>query len=246
MSEQRTVLVTGASRGIGRAIAEQFAKAGHRVIGTATGESGLEAIRRALAPFGDCHAGLQLNVTAPESVSAFFATLGAADLSPQIVVNNAGITRDNLLLRMKDEEWREVIDANLTSIFTLCRHFIRPMIKARHGRIVNVTSVVGVAGNAGQANYAAAKAGIIGFTKSLALEVANRGITVNAVAPGMIDTDMTRALTEAQREHTLARIPAGRFGTVEEIAATVAFLASDGAAYITGETINVNGGMYMA
>jgi 3-oxoacyl-[acyl-carrier protein] reductase len=240
MSEQRTVLVTGASRGIGKAIAATFAKSGARVVGTATGESGLTAIR------GEGHEAFQLDVTSAESVSAFFAALAAAGLSPQIVVNNAGLTRDNLLLRMKDEEWREVVEANLTSIFTLCRHFIRPMIKARYGRIVNLTSVVGVAGNAGQANYAAAKAGIIGFTKSLALEVANRGITVNAVAPGMIDTDMTRALTDAQREHMLARIPAGRLGSVDEIAGTVQFLASDAAAYITGETINVNGGMYMA
>ncbi|MBI4695951.1 MAG: 3-oxoacyl-ACP reductase FabG [Gammaproteobacteria bacterium] len=240
MSEQRTVLVTGASRGIGKAIAAAFATSGARVVGTATGESGLAAIR------GEGHEAFQLDVTSAESVGAFFAALTAAELSPQIVVNNAGLTRDNLLLRMKDEEWREVVDANLTSIFTLCRHFIRPMIKARYGRIVNLTSVVGVAGNAGQANYAAAKAGIIGFTKSLALEVANRGITVNAVAPGMIDTDMTRALTDAQREHMLARIPAGRLGRVEEIAGTVQFLASDAAAYITGETVNVNGGMYMA
>ena len=246
MTERRTALVTGASRGIGRAIAESLASHGMQVIGTATTDAGAATIDASLKAFGSDHAGLQLEVTDAGSVQALFEALASRGLTPLVLVNNAGITRDNLLLRMKDEEWRQVIDANLGSVFTLCKHFVRGMIKARHGRIVNITSVVGAAGNAGQANYAAAKAGIVGFTKSLAQEVAARGVTVNAVAPGMIDTDMTRALTDAQRAAMLTRIPAARLGAAEEIAAAVAFLTSEQAGYITGETLHVNGGMYMA
>ncbi len=246
MAERRSAFVTGASRGIGRAIADTLAAQGLQVIGTSTTEAGAAALDAALKAHGPDHVGLRLDVTDPASVNACFETLAARELTPLVLVNNAGITRDNLLLRMKDEEWRQVIDANLGSIFTLSKHFVRAMIKARWGRIVNITSVVGAAGNAGQANYAAAKAGIIGFTKSLAQEVAARGVTVNAVAPGMVDTDMTRALTDAQREAMLARIPAGRLGNAAEIAAAVAFLAAEQAAYITGETLHVNGGMYMA
>ncbi len=243
---RRTALVTGASRGIGRAIAVALATQGARVVGTATGSTGLAAIAAALAPHGADHCALQVDLTDPASIERFQAALTDQGLTPDILVNNAGITRDNLLLRMKDDEWQQVIDANLTAVFRLSKHCIRSMLKARYGRIVNLTSVVGVSGNAGQTNYAAAKAGIIGFTKSLAQEVANRGVTVNAVAPGLIDTDMTRALGDAQREHLLARIPAGRFGQAAEIAAAVAFLASAQAAYITGETLHINGGMYMA
>ncbi len=246
MTERRTALVTGASRGIGRAIASALAAQGMQVIGTSTTDAGAAALHESLAGNGPGHVGLCLDVCVPASVHAFFETLTVRNLSPLVLVNNAGITRDNLLLRMKDEDWRQVIEANLTSIFTLSKHFVRAMIKARYGRIVNITSVVGAAGNAGQANYAAAKAGIIGFTKSLAQEVAARGVTINAVAPGMIDTDMSRALTDAQREGVLTRIPAGRLGTADEIAAAVGFLASEQAAYITGETLHVNGGMYMA
>ncbi len=246
MAERRSAFITGASRGIGRAIADALAAQGLQVIGTSTTEAGAAALDAALKAHGPDHVGLRLDVTDPASVNACFETLATRELTPLVLVNNAGITRDNLLLRMKDEEWRQVIDANLGSIFTLSKHFVRAMIKARWGRIVNITSVVGASGNAGQANYAAAKAGIIGFTKSLAQEIAARGVTVNAVAPGMIDTDMTRALTDAQREAMLARIPAGRLGNAAEIAAAVAFLASEQAAYITGETLHVNGGMYMA
>lgn len=246
MSERRIALVTGASRGIGQAIAAGLAAQGMRVLGTATTDAGAAAITESLASAGEGHLGLRLDVCDAASIEAFFGELATRELQPLVLVNNAGITRDNLLLRMKDDEWRQVIEANLTSIFTLSRHCVRAMIKARFGRIVNITSVVGASGNAGQANYAAAKAGIIGFTKSLAQEVAARGVTVNAVAPGMIDTDMTRALTDAQRESIVSRIPAGRLGSAEEIAAAVTFLASEQAAYITGETLHVNGGMYMA
>ena len=246
MPDRKVAVVTGASRGIGHAIAETLARQGFLVVGTATTPEGAEAITKRLQVLGEGHLGLALDVTSDASIGSFFETLTGLGLAPLVLVNNAGITRDNLLMRMKDEEWNAVLDANLSAVFKLCRTAIRGMLKARFGRIVNVTSVVGASGNAGQANYAAAKAGLIGFTKSLAQEVAARGITVNAVAPGMIDTDMTRALTEAQRAALLARIPAGRLGAADEIAAAVAFLASDGAAYITGETLHVNGGMYMA
>ena len=246
MSDRKVAVVTGASRGIGHAIAEALARQGFLVVGTATTPEGAEAITNRLQSLGEGHLGLALDVTSDSSIASFFETLGARTLTPLVLVNNAGITRDNLLMRMKDEEWNAVLEANLSAVFKLCRTAIRGMLKARYGRIINITSVVGASGNAGQANYAAAKAGLIGFTKSLAQEVAARGITVNAVAPGMIDTDMTRALTEAQRAALLERIPAGRLGAADEIAAAVGFLASDGAAYITGETLHVNGGMYMA
>ncbi len=246
MTERRVALVTGASRGIGQAIALCYARAGYRVIGTATGTSGCAAITAALAPFGAHHHAFLLNVADRQSLTSFFEQLAGAQLTPAILVNNAGITRDNLLLRMKDDEWQQVVDTNLTAVFHLCRHFMRAMIKQRFGRIINLTSVVGASGNAGQANYAAAKAGLVGFTKSLAQELASRKVTVNAIAPGLIDTDMTRALSPEQRDHVLAKIPAGRFGNAEEIASLALYLGSDSAAYITGETIHVNGGMYMA
>jgi len=246
MNEPLVALVTGSSRGIGKAIAEALASDGFTVIGTATSEEGARSITERLAAHGESHRGLVLNLASAESIESFFAALAELKAAPLVVVNNAGITRDNLLMRMKDDEWSTVIEANLTAVFKLSRHFVRAMIKARFGRIINLTSVVAASGNPGQANYAAAKAGIIGFTKSLAHEVAARGVTVNAVAPGMIDTDMTRVLNDAQRAAMLARIPAGRLGQVEEIASAVSFLASSKAGYITGETLHINGGLYMA
>ena len=245
MSEPMVALVTGASRGIGKAIAETLAKEGMTVIGTATSQVGADAITEALSAYGSDHIGLPLDLTNADSLEAFFNGLAERSLAPLVLVNNAGITRDNLLMRMKDDEWSAVIEANLTSVFKLSRHFIRGMLKARYGRIINLTSVVAASGNPGQSNYSAAKAGIIGFTKSLAQEIAARHITVNAVAPGMIDTDMTRVLTDAQRQAMLSKIPAGRLGSVNEIADAVAFLASAKAGYITGETLHVNGGLYM-
>lgn len=239
----KIALVTGASRGIGKAIATQLAQQGATVIGTATSENGALAISDYLSEFGG--KGFALNVTDKESVDTTIKTINEAHGGIDILVNNAGITRDNLLMRMKDDEWQDIIDTNLTSIFTLSKAVLRGMMKKRFGRIVNIGSVVGSAGNAGQANYAAAKAGVIGFSKSMAREVASRGITINVVAPGFIDTDMTKALTDDQKEAIFKDIPANRLGEPDEIAATVAFLVSDGAAYITGETIHVNGGMYM-
>jgi 3-oxoacyl-[acyl-carrier protein] reductase len=241
--QNEVALVTGASRGIGRAIAETLAAQGARVVGTATSESGAEAISGWLGASGR---GLRLDVADPASIDAALAAMEAAEGSPTILVNNAGITRDTLLLRMKPEDWDQVIATNLTSVFRLSKACLRRMMKERRGRIVNVTSVVGAIGNAGQANYAAAKAGIIGFTKSLAREVASRHITVNAVAPGFIDTDMTRVLSDDQRAALTGQIPAGRLGAPADIAAAVAFLVSPAAAYITGHTLHVNGGMYMA
>ena len=238
----KIALVTGASRGIGRAIAEALVAQGACVIGTATSESGAEAISSYL---GDKGKGLALNVTDPASIEATLDTIRAEFGEVDILVNNAGITRDNLLMRMKDDEWQDIMDTNPTSVFRLSKAVLRAMMKKRHGRIISIGSVVGTMGNAGQTNYAAAKAGLVGFTKSLAREVASRGITVNAVAPGFIETDMTRALNEDQRAGILTQVPAGRLGEAKEIASVVAFLASDGAAYITGETIHVNGGMYM-
>ncbi len=246
MSDKRIALVTGASRGIGHATAVMLAENGFDIVATATAPAGIERIQAELGASGALRAAVELDVTEPTSVAAFFAALDALEAAPLVVVNNAGVTRDNLLLRMKDDEWNTVIAANLTAVFALTRHFLKGMVKARYGRIINVTSVVGISGNAGQANYAAAKAGVIGFTKSLAQEVASRGITVNAVAPGFIDTDMTRKLNDQQKAGALQQIPMGRMGAAEEIAAAIAFLASDQAAYITGETIHVNGGMYMA
>jgi 3-oxoacyl-[acyl-carrier protein] reductase len=236
-------LVTGASRGIGKAIATQLAQQGATVIGTATSENGANAISEYLAAFGG--KGLALNVTDKDSVDAVVKSIADEYGSVDILVNNAGITRDNLLMRMKDAEWQDIIDTNLSAIFTLSKAVLRGMMKKRYGRIVNIGSVVGSAGNAGQANYAAAKAGVIGFSKSMAREVASRGITINVVSPGFIDTDMTKSLSDDQREAIFKDIPANRLGEPDEIAATVAFLVSSGAAYITGETIHVNGGMYM-
>ncbi|MGC8517333.1 MAG: 3-oxoacyl-ACP reductase FabG [Steroidobacteraceae bacterium] len=238
-------LVTGASRGIGREIALTLARAGARVIGTATSLGGAEAIGAALLEAGGRGRGAVLDVSDPSSIDALLADLDAAGELPTILVNNAAITRDGLLVRMKSEDWDAVISTNLSAVFRLSKACLRHMMKERRGRIVNLTSVVGLTGNPGQTNYAAAKAGLLGFTKSLAQEVASRGITVNAVAPGFIDTDMTRTLPEAQRAALLQRIPAGRLGSPSDVAAAVLFLASAQAGYITGETLHVNGGMYM-
>lgn len=242
----KVALITGATRGIGRAIALRLGKEGAVVIGTATSESGAAAITAALADAGITGRGLVLNVEQPEAIEAVLEQITSDFGVPQIIVNNAGITRDNLMLRMKEDEWQAVINTNLTAIFRVCKASLKGMTKARWGRIINISSVVGSMGNGGQANYAAAKAGLEGFGRSLATEIASRNITVNAVAPGFIDTDMTHALPEAQREKLLAAVPAGRLGQPEDIAAAVAFLASDEAAYITGATLHVNGGMYMA
>lgn len=240
--EGKIALVTGASRGIGRAIAEILVERGATVIGTATSESGAEAISAYLGGNGK---GLALNVTDPESVESVLKQIKEEFGDIDILINNAGITRDNLLMRMKDDEWQDILDTNLTSVFRLSKAVLRSMMKKRYGRIINIGSVVGTMGNAGQTNYAAAKAGLVGFTKSMAREVASRGITVNTVAPGFIETDMTKALNDDQRAATLANVPAGRLGDPREIAAAVAFLASNDAGYVTGETLHVNGGMYM-
>jgi 3-oxoacyl-[acyl-carrier protein] reductase len=236
-------LVTGASRGIGAAIAERLARDGARVIGTATTAAGAVAISAHLEASGG--RGAVLDVGKPESIEALLKVIEATEGTVGILCNNAGITRDNLLVRMKQQDWDEVLDTNLAAVFRLSKAVLRGMMKARKGRIVSITSVVGLTGNAGQANYAAAKAGILGFTKSLAREVGSRGITVNAIAPGFIDTDMTRALAEAQRSALNAQIPLGRLGQPADIAGAVAFLCSPDGAYITGETLHVNGGMYM-
>jgi len=245
MLQNEIALVTGASRGIGHAIALALGKAGARVIGTATSAAGAAQLTAALASHGYNGRGAQLDAGDPTSIDALIAGLEAAGELPTILVNNAAITRDTLLLRMKPEDWERVIATNLTGVFRLSKACVRRMMKERRGRIINLTSVVGLTGNPGQANYAAAKAGLLGFTKSLAQELASRGITVNAVAPGFIDTDMTRALSDEQRAALLTRVPLGRLGTPEDIAAAVLFLASPQAAYITGETLHVNGGMYM-
>lgn len=238
-------LVTGASRGIGLAIALELGRLGATVIGTATSESGAGSITRLLKENDIKGNGEVLNVTDPASVSTLLRTLEQAVGAPSILVNNAGITRDSLLLRMKDSDWDDIIATNLGSVYRLSKACIPAMMKARRGRIISISSVVGASGNAGQTNYAAAKAGILGFTRALAREVGSRGITVNAVAPGFIDTDMTRALPEEQRNALLQQIPLKRLGSADEIAAVVGFLASPAAAYITGETLHVNGGMYM-
>ncbi|MGS0680124.1 3-oxoacyl-ACP reductase FabG [Shewanella sp. 125m-7] len=238
----KVALVTGASRGIGRAVAETLVSAGAVVIGTATSERGAEAIQ---AYLGDKGHGLVLNVTDADSVKSLFETIKVKAGDVDILVNNAGITRDNLLMRMKDDEWNDILDTNLTSIFRTSKAVMRPMMKKRNGRIINIGSVVGTMGNAGQTNYSAAKAGLIGFTKSLAREVASRQITVNAIAPGFIQTDMTDELTEEQQQAIMSQVPMERLGQAQEIAHAVLFLASDSAAYITGETLHVNGGMYM-
>ena len=245
MLENDVALVTGASRGIGHAIALALGHAGARVIGTATTAEGAAKLGAALASHGYNGRGAVLDASDGASVEALLAELETAGELPTILVNNAAITRDTLLLRMKLEDWDRVIATNLTAVFRLSKGCVRRMMKERRGRIINLTSVVGLTGNPGQANYAAAKAGLLGFTKSLAQELASRGITVNAVAPGFIDTDMTRGLTEEQRTALLTRVPLGRLGAPEDVAAAVVFLASPQAGYITGETLHVNGGMYM-
>jgi len=245
MLEGEIALVTGASRGIGQAIALALGQSGAAVAGTATTDAGAARIADNLSANGCTGIGVTLDVSDPASVEAAMNKASESLGAPTILINNAGITRDNLLMRMKDLEWDDIIATNLSSVYRMSKACLRPMMKARKGRIVNISSVVGVSGNAGQANYAAAKAGMIGFTKSLAREVGSRGITANCVAPGFIDTDMTRALGKAQREQLLSGIPLGRLGTAVEVAAAVAFLVSPGAAYITGETIHVNGGMLM-
>jgi 3-oxoacyl-[acyl-carrier protein] reductase len=245
-SQPKVCLVTGASRGIGRGIALELVELGYTVVGTATTETGASAFEALLAENKGRGRGVVLDVTKPEMVQEVVAGV-ARDLGAiTILINNAGITRDNLLLRMKDAQWDECIDANLRSVFTVSKCCLRGMTKARYGRIINISSVVGATGNAGQSNYAAAKAGIIGFTKSLALEVASRSITVNAVAPGFIQTDMTAELTEEQKNRLLQAIPQGRLGQPSDVAKAVGFLASDAASYITGQVLHVNGGMYMS
>lgn len=243
--ENEIAFVSGASRGIGKEIALALGAQGATVVGTATSESGAENITKYLKDNGINGKGLMMNVTDQASVDETVKQITEAYGVPTILVNNAGITRDNLLMRMKDEEWSAIMDTNLTSIFRVSKACLKGMMKARKGRIISIASVVGSTGNAGQTNYSAAKAGVMGFSKSLAREVGSRGITVNVVAPGFIDTDMTRALPEAQRDALLGQIPLGRLGSAAEIAHAVAFLASPGAAYITGETLHVNGGMYM-
>ncbi len=246
MLEGRVALVSGASRGIGQACALELAKQGATVIGTATSDKGAQAITAYLLEAGATGCGMKLNVTDAAEVESVIEHVAREFGDVAILVNNAGITRDNLLMRMKDEEWDEIMATNLTSVFRLSRAVLRAMMKARWGRIISIASVVGAMGNAGQSNYGAAKAGIMGFTKSLAREVGSRNITVNCVAPGFIDTDMTRALPEAQRQALLTHIPLGRLGAAQDIAHAVAFLASEGAGYVSGATLHVNGGMYMS
>ena len=241
----KVAFVTGASRGIGKAIALDLAKNGAIVIGTATSDKGAESISTYLKEAGAVGAGKCLNVTDAEGIKNVLAEITAEFGVPTVLVNNAGITRDNLLMRMKDDEWDEIIQTNLSSVFRMSKACIRGMMKTKGGAIINIASVVGVMGNAGQTNYAAAKAGIIGFSKSLAREVGGKNVTVNTIAPGFIDTDMTKALPEEQRAMLTQQIPLKRLGKPEDIAKMVTFLASDGGAYITGQTLNVNGGMYM-
>lgn len=240
--QNKIALVTGATRGIGRAIAEELSTKGAFVIGTATSEKGAESIS---AYLGEKGKGLVLNVADAESIEQVLAQIKEQFGEIDILVNNAGITRDNLLMRMKDEEWFDILQTNLTSIYRLSKAMLRSMMKKRYGRIITIGSVVGSSGNPGQTNYCAAKAGVVGFSKSLAKEVASRGITVNVVAPGFIATDMTEELTDEQKNAILSQIPAGQLGQTKDIAKAVAFLASEDAGYITGETIHVNGGLYM-
>ncbi|BAN35355.1 3-oxoacyl-ACP reductase [Sulfuricella denitrificans skB26] len=246
MLDGQIALVTGASRGIGQAVALELGKQGATVVGTATSQAGADNISSYLSQAGIKGAGLALNVKDPAQIEQVLQAIRAQFGEISILVNNAGITRDNLLMRMKEEEWDDIMDTNLKSVFRLSQAVLRSMMKARYGRIISIASVVGAMGNAGQTNYAAAKAAIIGFSKSLAREVGSRNITVNCVAPGFIDTDMTRALSEEQRNGLLGHIPLGRLGTVQDIAASVAFLASPQAGYVTGTTMHVNGGMYMS
>jgi 3-oxoacyl-[acyl-carrier protein] reductase len=241
----QTAVVTGASRGIGRTIAVALAHQGATVIGTATTAAGASAITEALAPIGTSNRGLVLDVSDDESVAAFFRTVTDECGAPTILVNNAGVTRDNLLMRMSVDEWETVISTNLTSIYRMCKAVLRGMIKARHGRVINIGSVVGITGNPGQSNYAAAKAGLVGFSKSLAREIASRNVTVNTIAPGFIETDMTAALSEAQVKALTDQIPSGNLGSPADIAAAVVYLASDAGRYITGETLSINGGLNM-
>jgi 3-oxoacyl-[acyl-carrier protein] reductase len=245
MDTKKTALVTGASRGIGRAIALELARAGFFVIGTATTDKGASAISEYLAAEGIEGKGFSADVSNDDSVAALFEAIVSDHDAPSVIVNNAGITADNLLMRMKGDEWGAVIDTNLGSMFRVCKVGVKAMTKARWGRIINISSVVGASGNAGQTNYAASKAGVEGFTRALAKELGSRGITVNAVAPGFIETDMTNALPETQAAALIAQIPLARLGQPEEIASVVGFLASEKGAYITGETLQVNGGMYM-
>jgi len=245
MLEGKVALVTGASRGIGRAIALELARDGATVVGTSTSAAGADAISAMLAEAGSKGEGTVLDVRDAARCDAVLAEVSAAHGDVAVLVNNAAVVRDNLSMRMKDAEWDEVMETNLRSVFRLSRGVLRGMMKARWGRIINITSVVGTAGNPGQANYAAAKAGVVGMAKSLAREIGSRNITVNCVAPGFIDTDMTRALTDAQREGLLRQIPLGRLGSAEEVAAAVTYLASPGAGYVTGTVLHVNGGMYM-
>lgn len=245
MLKGQIALVTGASRGIGRAVAQDLGKHGATVIGTATSESGAEAITNYLKEAGISGRGLVLDVNDAGRIDAVLEQIRSEFGEIAILVNNAGITRDNLVMRMTDAEWDDIMETNLKSVFRMSRGVLRAMVKARYGRIINISSVVGAMGNAGQANYAAAKAGIFGFSKSLAREVGSRNVTVNSIAPGFIDTDMTRALSDAQRAALIQHVPLGRLGQAEDVAAAVAFLASPAAGYITGSTLHVNGGLYM-
>lgn len=245
MLSNQIALVTGASRGIGQAIAQALGAVGATVIGTATSDAGAQKISAAFQKSGITGTGMVLNVSDSDSVANCLKQLNETYASPDILVNNAGITRDSLLMTMKDEQWDEIINTNLSSVFRMSKAVIRPMMKKRSGRIINISSVVGATGNPGQTNYAASKAGLVGFGKSLAREIGSRNITVNTVAPGFIDTDMTRQLAEEQRQALTSQIPLKRLGSADEVAAAVVFLASPAAAYITGETIHVNGGMYM-
>jgi len=244
--ENNVALVTGATRGIGKAIAQSLGAQGATVIGTATSEAGASQITQYLKESGIQGVGKVLNVTDADAIAGFLKGIGTEYSAPTILVNNAGITRDNLLMRMKAEEWDDVINTNLTSVFRLSKACMRGMMKAKQGRIISIASVVGATGNAGQSNYSAAKAGLMGFSKSLAREIASRGVTVNVVAPGFIDTDMTKGLPEEQKEGLLKSIPLNRLGSPEDIANAVTFLASPAGAYITGETLHVNGGMHMS
>ena len=246
MLDGKIVLVTGATRGIGKAIALTMGKAGATVIGTATSEAGANNVSQMLDDEKISGKGFMLDVTDNDQISKLDETIKKDFGSVDILVNNAGITRDNILIRMKEDEWEDIINTNLSSIYKMSKSVLRGMIKKRSGRIISITSVVGAMGNAGQTNYSAAKAGIIGFTKSLAREVGVRGVTVNAIAPGFIETDMTDSLPQDQKEALASQIPMGRLGTVDEVAQTVLFLAGDGGSYITGQTLHVNGGMYMA